>query len=227
VTTAVLIVLLWLAFAGSHVVLSGRTVRPRLVAALGHEPFLGIYSLIALATFIPLVWVFFADRHAGPLLWTTIGPPGVARWANYALMGAALALLVAGLLPSGTAPSAMTASGPAEPKGLIRITRHPMLAAFGLFGIAHLLVNGSAAAVAFFAGFPLFAWIGGRHQDARKVHEVPGYEALLSTTSITPFAAIVTGRQRLVVGELPIVGIVAGIAAAVVLRRYHGALFGP
>lgn len=217
----------WAAFAGTHVWLSSLRTRSALIARVGPQGFQGIYSLVALATFVPLVWIFATHTHAGPLLWTTIGPPNVARALNYGLMAVALVLFVASLLPSSTAPSAMQARGPAMVHGMLRITRHPMLAAFGLYGIAHLLVNGSLGDVLFFAGFPAFSWIGGRHQDARKLREVPGYGAVVATTSIVPFAAIITGRQRLVLRELPLPAIVGGLALAVALRLYHRALFGP
>ncbi len=39
--------------------------------------------------------------------------------------------------------------------------------------------------------------------------------------------AILTGRQSLVVRELPLPGIVVGLVLAVVLRTFHGTLFGP
>ena len=88
-------------------------------------------------------------------------------------------------------------------------------------------MNGCLGDVLFFGGFPLFAWLGARNQDARKVHEVPGYDELLRTTSFMPFAAILSGRQRLAVGELPFVGLAVGAMLAIVIRHYHAQLFGP
>jgi uncharacterized membrane protein len=225
--TVMLIGALWVAFAGMHVWLSSSGLRPRLVDGLGAQPFQGLYSLVALATFVPLVGFFMTHKHAGPLLWTTLGPAVVARGASQVLMGLALVLLVASLLPGGAAPSAMQARGPARAQGVTRVTRHPMLAAFGLFGVAHLLVNGSLGDVIFFGGFPLFTRVGGHHQDGRKAHEVRGYDELIATTSILPFGAIAAGRQRLVARELPLAAIAIGLALTVVLRTYHGALFGP
>ena len=96
-----------------------------------------------------------------------------------------------------------------------------------LFGVAHLLVNGSLADVVFFGGFPLFVWIGTRHQDARLARDRPGYRDLVAQTSLLPFGAIVAGRQRLVTAELPWRAIVAGLLLAAVVRRWHGTLFGP
>ncbi len=217
----------WAAFAGTHVWLSSARTRAALIERVGPQPFQGIYSLVALATFVPLVWIFARHKHAGPLLWITLGPPTIARAVNYTLMALAMILFVASLLPSSTPPSSMAAHGPATAHGILRITRHPMLASFGVFGVAHVLMNGSLGDVLFFGGFPLFAWIGGRHQDSRKMREVSGYTALMEATSIAPFAAIVAGRQRLVLRELPIAALAIGLALAIVVRTYHHQLFGP
>jgi len=217
----------WAAFAGTHVWLSSARTRAALIERVGPQPFQGIYSLVALATFVPLVWIFARHKHAGPLLWVTLGPPTVARAVNYVLMALAMILFVASLLPSSTPPSSMMAHGPASVHGMLRVTRHPMLASFGVFGVAHLLMNGALGDVLFFGGFPLFAWIGGRHQDARKLRTVSGYDTLMATTSIVPFAAILAGKQRLVARELPIAALAIGLIVTIVVRTYHHQLFGP
>jgi uncharacterized membrane protein len=221
------IAFLWAAFGGSHILLSSAAVRPALVRRLGARGFQGLYSIVALATFIPLVRVFGGHRHAGPLLWTTIGPAELARAVNHVLMGAAFVFLVGSLLPGSTPPSAMQARGTPAVRGLTRITRHPLMTAFALFGIAHLLVNGSLGDVVFFGGFVAFAWLGARHQDARKVRDVPGYDRVVETTSVVPLAAMLRGRQRLRAGEAPVLAVGLGIAMTVIVRMYHGRLFGP
>jgi uncharacterized membrane protein len=228
VGAALTIAALWIVFGLTHVALSSTTLRPRLVERLGAQGFQGVYSIAVIASFVPLVWVFATHKHAGPLLWTTIGPPDVARALNYVLNALAFALLVCSLVPSSAAPSSLAAPGATmQPHGVTRITRHPMLAGFGCWGVAHLLVNGSLGDVFFFAGFPLWVWLGSRHQDARLSSSRPGYADFAARTSLVPFAAIVTGRQRLAVGELPLAPIAAGLALTVALRWWHGTLFGP
>lgn len=219
--------LLWVAFAASHLLLSSAALRPRLQGALGEQPFRGLYSLVALATFVPLVWIFAEHRHAGPLLWVRLGPPLLALWLNYLLMALACVLVVASLLPGSAAPSSLAAPGArTEAHGVLRITRHPMLAGFGCFGLAHLLVNGTLGDVLFFAGFPIFGWIGARHQDARLSRDRPGYATLVACTSIVPFAAIAARRQRLGARDLPPLAVVVGLLLFVVLRAWHDELFG-
>ncbi len=132
------VALLWLAFTLTHVGLSSARVRPRLVAALGEVGFLGLYSVIALAIFIPLVWLYFASKHAGSALWVLPRGPALT-WAVYVGMSVAFILLVSSFLrpsPGGVVP------GDTTPHGVYRITRHPMVMAFVVFALVHLLPNG-------------------------------------------------------------------------------------
>ena len=220
--------LLWASFAGTHLLMSSASLRSRLIARLGDGRFRGLYSLAVLSWFVALVWVFARHKHAGPVLWNTIGPPAIAEPVNFVLMVLAFALVVAGLIPSQAAPSSMGApAGRPAAHGVLRITRHPFNAGASLFGIAHLFVNGALGDVLFFGGFPLFAWIGSRHQDERLARNKAGYRELVADTSFVPFAAVLSGRQRLVPRELPWGGFAAGVVLALAVRHWHGALFGP
>jgi uncharacterized membrane protein len=210
----------WLAFAASHMGLSHAPVRSRLVAALGERGFFGVYSLVAFATFIPLVSTYFAHKHEGPFLWY-LGSFPALRWIMYAGMALALSLLVAALLrPS---PAAIVPGKP-EVAGAYHITRHPLFMAVGIFGLLHLLAaRVNATELAFFAGFPLFAWIGCRHQDRRKL--ASGSEAFRrfhDQTVFFPFTGSGTLRGLREI-RLPLV---IGIALATLLRVYHPQLFG-
>ena len=62
------ILLLWIAFTGTHLGLASASVEPKLRARLGPSAFLGLYSLVALVIFIPLMSIYFGNRHAGPWL---------------------------------------------------------------------------------------------------------------------------------------------------------------
>ena len=50
------------------------------------------------------------------------------------------------------------------------------------------------------------------------------YRRWIDETSAVPFAAIAAGRQRLVVAELPVAAMVAGVGVGVALRAFHGSL---
>jgi uncharacterized membrane protein len=214
------IVLLWLGFAGSHIVLSSLAVRRRIIARIGEAPFQGLYSLVAFAFFVPLVVTFFRHKHAGQWLWLVERGPAL-RWFVYCGMGLAFVLLVASLVrpsPAGIVP------GDPTPRGVYRITRHPLIMAIVLFGALHLLPNGSSADIAFFGGFVAFGLIGAWHQDRRKLAlAVPGFRAFYEGTPFVPF----TGRETLRgLRELSPAIIVAGIAVAAVVRHFHAAWFG-
>jgi uncharacterized membrane protein len=221
-TPALVIAALWLAFAGSHMALSSRRWRPRIIAALGDElRFQGLYSLVAFATFVPLVTIYVRHKHEGPYLGSLAGVPGL-RWLMFVGMGAAFALLVASFVrpsPASIVP------GKAEVHGVFHVTRHPLLMSLGLFGLLHLCVVAvHATELAFFAGFPLFVVVGARHQDGRKLAANPDYKRFYETTPFLPFSrpAGVLAALR----EQPI-AIAAGIALTVVVRWFHPALFGP
>lgn len=224
---ALILLFWWILFGGTHLVLSSAKVRPTLIARLGQGPFLGLYSLVAFATLIPLCWYYGLHKHAGPQLWQIFGGPYLylpVRDLQLALMGFAFVLLVTGLV--SRPPSAMMVSGPPEAYGITRITRHPTFAAIFLFGLSHCLVNGSLSDVIFFGGFAVFSWVGAWHQDTRKVVEVPGYAQFKEVTSFIPFAAIFGKRQPLNLDEFRWPVIVIALVIFYLVRTYHPYLFG-
>ncbi len=221
-TAAVIIAALWLAFAATHMTLASVRLRPRLVSALGARGYQGVYSLVALALFVPLVWIYFQNKHAGPLLWYVGGLPGM-RTLMYGGMGVALVLIVGGLIqpsPAGMAPAGTRV------RGILRITRHPTFMGAGLFGLMHLLVAPvNASELVFFGGFPVFAALGCRHQDQRKL--VTGGEAFgrfHAETGFLPFSRSGALRGLL---EMPLPAAIAlGAVLAWLLRTFHASLFG-
>lgn len=214
-SAAVAIAALWLAFALTHIGLASAKLRPRLVEALGDRGYQGVYSLVSLATFLPLVWVYVRSRNAGPLLWTL--EPGPVTAAVLALgMGLAVVLGVAGLIT----PSPVSLIGGApEPRGVQLITRHPLFMGIGLFGFFHLISSGSAPAVAFFVGFPVFAVIGCWHQDQRKrATEGEKLRDFYARTALLPFTGPETLRG---LREFSPLALAVGIGLAVVSRLLH------
>jgi len=209
----------WTAFAGAHLLLSSLPVRNRLVGALGPSAFQGMYSLIVLALFIPLLRTYFAHKHAGPVLWTLPLVP-VVRWIMYALIAAAFVLVVGSQMtpsPANLVPGAM------KPRGVLRITRHPFVMGTALWALVHMVMNGAASDVAFFGGFVVFALVGAKHQDARKIATgVPGYREFCAATPFLPFAGDETLRGLRELAPAAAIG----IAVTVVVRYFHAAWFG-
>lgn len=185
------ILLLWFAFTATHLGLASVRVEPVLRQRLGDAPFLGLYSLVALVFFVPLVWIYFGNRHAGEWLWFVPVGPGL-RVVLYALMALAVLVLVAG----GLNPSpASIAPGTGEARGVYRITRHPVVLGTGLLMALHLLPNASLADLAFFGGFVVFTMLGAWHQDARKLAAGdPVFRDFHAATSFLPFARATAWR---------------------------------
>jgi uncharacterized membrane protein len=214
------IALLWAGFAATHVGLSSLAVRARLVARVGERAFQGVYSLVAFAFFIPLVTTFFRHKHDGRWLWVFTRGPAL-HWTLYVGMAIALVLVVASLVrpsPAGVVP------GDPTPRGVYRITRHPLVMGLALFGALHVLPNGTTTDVAFFGGFVLFGLIGAWHQDRRKLAlGVPGFAAFHAATPFLPF----TGRETLRgLRELSPAVVAAGIVLTAVIRWFHPSWFG-
>jgi uncharacterized membrane protein len=223
---AIQVLFWWVAFAGTHTLLSHPPVRSRLVGRMGERPFQGAYSLVAFATFVPLVWTFFAHRasHAMPLP-ALVKIPGV--WSvTMLLMVVAVELIVLGFSRPNPISSLMpqTGSGAA---GVLRITRHPAFMGVAIFGLAHLLVNHAAIDRAFFGGGAFYALLGSAHQDWRKrLAASEETRRFFAETSYWPFAAIVAGRNRFEPAELSRVAIAAGIVLYATIFVYHHRIFG-
>lgn len=215
------IALLWLLFAATHIGLSSGTLRPRFVARLGDAAYTAFYSLVALAIFVPLVWVYVTHRHEGALLYAlSVAPP--ARYAIFLLQGFAWMLVVGGLVQAS--PASLGKDPAKTPRYAIHgVTRHPLFMGVGLFGALHLPFSGFTSDVAFFVGFPLFALLGCWHQDRRKlVSAGAAFAEFVRTTSFLPLGSALSWRSlRGLPRWLPL----AGAALAALLRLLHAPLF--
>ena len=208
------IVLLWIAFTATHLGLASARVEPRLRTRLGDAAFLGLYSVVALALFVPLVTIYFGNRHAGPWLWS-IQPGPVLRALLYLGMTLGMILAVGSLLrPS---PASLVPNAPAEVRGVYRVTRHPLVLGLAVVWALHLIPNASTADVAFFGGFLLFSLAGARHQDLRKLASGDAkFRAFHASTSFLPFGRGVGGLADL---SLLVIGL--GVIAALGARWLH------
>jgi uncharacterized membrane protein len=220
-TAVAVIIALWVVFALTHVVLSSNPLRPRAVRLFGERLYQGLYSLIAFAVFVPLVLVYAGNKHAGPLLWfvePNLLIDTIMRIGNTI----AAILVVAGLFrPS---PTGVTGMPSRRPRGVQRITRHPLFMGIVLWALMHLLVNGFASDAVFFGGFVVFGLLGSWHQDRRQKALPDGaYAKFCEQSPFLPFTGggIIKGLRE--IGVLPIV---LGLLAAGLLRYFHDGLFG-
>ncbi len=211
-------------FVAAHFILSSMPVRDRLVSALGETGFRAVYSLQAL---VLLVWVVLAFNDA-PFVEVWAPPIGLRHLA-LTIMPIACILLVAGLASRNpTAVGADTAAliG-AGPTGIFRITRHPVMWAVALWGIAHLLANGDAAGITLFAGMTVLALAGAAQSGARRRAIVgDAWAAYQGRTSFVPFVALLAGRTPWRLGEIGWARLLGGLLLFSVLLLAHPWLFG-
>ena len=221
----VIVITLWATlFVASHLVISSDAVRPGLIRAIGAIPYRGLYSIVAFATFTPLVLAFAHHKHAGPMLWYLRNVEPV-RWLVWLLVLLAFIFFVGSFLNPN--PGAIGAPAGKGVRGMLKITRHPNFVALTIFALAHMLMNGWTGDVIFFGSIVALAIFGGRHQDARNLRELGApYRALVDETSFFPGAALVSGRQHWTATDTPWMAIVLGAIVAGVVMMFHPALFG-
>ncbi len=220
------ILLWWLLFGVTHIGGSSQLVRGPLVRRFGLMGFKVLYSVVALATFVPLCSVYFNNKHAGPLLFL---PGSGMRLATQVLM--LLALIVLGQSLATKSPlttlAEMTSSFRSRARGIQRLTRHPQNLSFALFGFSHMLSNPFIGDWIFFGGFLIYGLISAIHQDKRTLatgpKEVREFQA---ETSVMPFGAILAGKQQLALREYNFVALAVSVVGFVVLRLLHSWLFG-
>jgi uncharacterized membrane protein len=83
-----------------------------------------------------------------------------------------------------------------RPTGIFTVTRHPVMWAFGLWALLHVLANGDLAGLVFFGAFAVLALPGTLAIDAKKRRAWPegSWQAFSASTSNLPFLAIAQGR---------------------------------
>jgi uncharacterized membrane protein len=217
--------LLWLGFAGTHVGLTVRPVRTRLVATLGEVGFIVLHSIVAIGTFAALTRYVALHRFAEAQASLLSGVPPV-HGALLALSGFGLAFFVAGVLRYPALPMATFRHRVTTARGIQQISRHPFFSGLSIWGGAHAALASSPVTFVYFAGFVVLAFAGGLHQDRRLATELgEPYRAYLAATSFWPFVALATKRQTIAWGEQPWTAYALGIGASIVVYRMHGQIF--
>jgi uncharacterized membrane protein len=186
-------------FLVSHVALAENPCRAWLIARCGQRVHTLLYSLLSLGL---IWWLSAAVARARVIdLWPHID---ALRWLPVLVMPLALFLVVCGISqnnPSSIfarqmAPAAMTRR---DLRGILTITRNPVMWGLGLWALSHGLASNQAAELLRFAGFAALALLGTLRID-RKTAATWGeaeWTAFASRSSNLPFLAILQGRVQL------------------------------
>ena len=211
-------------FVGSHFLLSSTAIRGTITARTGLWPFLSVYSVIAIAS---LIWMIWAYVHAPYIeLWPQTR---WARWLPSLVMPLALILMAHGYAaPNPTMVGQQTRASARDPApGILKITRHPIMWGIALWALSHIPVNGDVAALILFGGVALLALGGAAHLDHRRRTTQPdGWQRFADATSYTPFVAVIAGRARCSLADYDWTRLLIALVAFGVLLFLHGWLTG-
>lgn len=126
-------------FLGIHTLTTLREPRAALIGRIGEGPYKGLFSLVAAAGLVLIVWGFGRYRADGYIpVWD---PPFALRHLTLTLMWFSFVALAAAGAPAG------------KIKGMLH---HPMLVGVKIWALAHLLANGDLGSLILFGSF--LAW---------------------------------------------------------------------
>lgn len=194
------IVVAALFFVGTHIGIAATPLRTELIDRVGERLYRVLFSLVSV---VALVWLIIAYGRA-PTVPLFLGGPWLSGLPILIMPLAFLLLVTALSQPNPTAVGqAPDPDAPEPARGMLRVTRHPMMWGVALWAASHLLANPDVASAVFFAAFGVLALGGALSLDQRRSREnPPGWGVFLQRTSFLPFVAIVEGRQRFVWSEI-------------------------
>ncbi len=217
----ILLILAAALWVGWHVGVAGTRLRGQVVAKLGEMGFMIAFSIGSVVSIMLLVMAW----QAAPV-WFLWSAPAPLRWLLAALMLPGFILFIA----SVTAPNPTSAGqklAPEGPRGITRITRHPMLWSFAIWAFVHVAGNGDVASLIFFGAFLMTALLGMPSIDAKLAKRDPeSWARLADTTSIIPFGAVLAGRGRVDWAEIGPRPFIFGLVLWLGLLLAHPIAFG-
>jgi uncharacterized membrane protein len=211
-----------------HRLISGAPWRGRIAALVGERTLRAVFSLVSLLNLVWLIAAYAGVHEAGG---------GAPPWADHAPTRIALAilqLLAVFLIVAGVwAPNPTivgqgdVARDPNVVRGLVRVTRHPFLWGVTLFSVGHLLVRHDVASQWMFGVLIFVALSGMISIDAKRRRALgAAWQTFAAETSVIPFAAILTGRQKFRPGEIAWRSVLASVALWGALLIVHPFLSG-
>ena len=199
-------------FLATHFITS-TPLRPLIVSRIGEWPYRGAYSLIALVTLAWMGWAY-ANAPREPL-WAGI------REIPYILMPLAFVLIACGYFRNPTMVGAEKLLKSEDPaRGIIRVTRHPLMWGLMLWAASHIAARGDLKSVIFFGSLLALAGIGTLLMDTRKKSN-PDWARFAAVTSNVPFAAVAQGRNRIVWREIGWLRPALGLAMLFAVLAFH------
>ena len=209
-----------------HLLVSGTRLRTAIVGTVGEGTYMALFSLASVGGIVWLSMAYGDARGFGETWWDT-GAAG--RHTSLIIQLIAFLLIIPGLLTPN--PTSVKQEGsldrPDVARGMLRITRHPFLWGVAIWAVGHLLVNGDAPSILLFGSLLALAIFGTFSIDAKRRKALgPKWEPFAAITSNVPFGAIVSGKQKLSLGEIGWWRILLAVAIWAVVLFGHRYAFG-
>jgi uncharacterized membrane protein len=217
----ILLILAAILWVFVHVGVSGTALRDAIVARVGEGVFAVAYSVASVGA-IALLVLAWQGAQTTPL-WVA---PAWLGWVFALLMLPAFVLFACSMVgnPTAVGGAGLLAQGP---RGIQRVTRHPMMMAFAIWSAVHVLGNGDSAAIVFFGAFLVTAVAGMPSIDAKMARRYGSdWAGFAQASSILPFGAILAGRNHLVPREIGWIAPLVGLLAWAGLLFGHRYIFG-
>jgi uncharacterized membrane protein len=215
----------WIAL---HVGVAGSPLRRALIAGIGDNGYRILFSALSALGIIWLARAYGAATTPETFFGLRVVDDWML-WVPAVIMPLALVLFVGAVtVKNPTAVGGADALREGEPaRGILRITRHPMLWAFTLWAAAHLIANGDLASTLMFPAIIVVSVAGMFSIDRKRRREAGAdWERFERATSILPFAAIMAGRNRFVFEEIGLWRVLVALAAWAVLVALHPMVLG-
>ena len=156
-----------LAFVGTHFAMS-HPLRPAMVRMFGEKGFSAVYSLISLAIFGWMIWAFRQVRPYGMKLWSGYDE---VSWTLASLLTLISLVLFLGSLrgnPAFPGVEVHPEGAQPTPRGVFRVTRHPMMWGFALWALAHIMIAPTGRTLVLGLAIGFLALVGAHLQDRKK-----------------------------------------------------------
>lgn len=207
-----------------HAAVAGSGLRGWLVARVSEKTYRAGFSVASLGS----LWWLVQEYRQAPfvLAWLV---PAPLYFVPIALVPFAFVLLVGAFtVPNPTSVGGEKVLASEEPaRGMLRVTRHPFLWSVVVWSAAHLLVNADWGSLLLFSSLGLTALRGTFDIDRKRRRSNPAeYARFEARTSNVPFAALLTGRNRLLIREVWIpllLGFSLALGAVALHSRFFGA----
>ena len=215
-----------LCFVGGHFLLSSLFLRRPLVARLGERGFRMLYSALILLSFLWMV-----SAYAAAPFMTIWQPPPAHAWIPLIIMPFSCIFMVAGITTPGVTAVGGEALVRDDPRsvtrGIYSVTRHPFLWATGLWALSHLTVRGDFSSIFMMGGIAFLSFFGMMHIDMRREVDLgAAWGPAKLTTSVIPFAAVLSKRCTLDLKGIGPWRLAGGLALYAALLYGHAMIIG-